>query len=62
MDADWGLPIDAVSNLGLQVLSKTEASWEAYVTFRLNFHHFDHLELDLRGRIRVRGMASPVCA
>ena len=29
----------------------------AYVTFRLNFHHFDHFELDLRGHIHVRGAA-----
>ena len=28
-----------------------------YVTFRLNFHHFDHFELDLRGHIYVRGAA-----
>ena len=28
-----------------------------YVTFRLNFHHFDHLELDLRRHIHVRGAA-----
>ena len=28
-----------------------------YVTFRLNFHHFDRFELDLRGHIHVRGAA-----
>ena len=28
-----------------------------YVTFRLDFHHFDHFELDLRGHIHVRGAA-----
>ena len=28
-----------------------------YVTFWLNFHHFDHFELDLRGHIHVRGAA-----
>ena len=28
-----------------------------YGTFRLNFHHFDHFELDLRGHIHVRGAA-----
>ena len=28
-----------------------------YVTFRLNFHHFDRFELDLRGRTLVRGAA-----
>ena len=27
------------------------------VTFRLNFHHFDRFELDLRGHIHVRGAA-----
>ena len=26
-----------------------------YVTFWLNFHHFDHFELDFRGHIHVRG-------
>ena len=30
---------------------------DVYVTFRLNFHHFDRLELDLRGHIHVRGAA-----
>ena len=29
-----------------------------YVTFRLNFHHFDRFELDLRGHTHVRGAAS----
>ena len=28
-----------------------------YGTFRLNFHHFDRFELDLRGHIHVRGAA-----
>ena len=28
-----------------------------YGTFRLNFHHIDHFELDLRGYIHVRGAA-----
>ena len=28
-----------------------------YVTFRLDFHHFDRFELDLRGHIHVRGAA-----
>ena len=28
-----------------------------YVTFRLNFHHFDRFELDLRGHTHVRGAA-----
>ena len=28
-----------------------------YVTFRLNFHHFDHFELDLRGHMHVRDAA-----
>ena len=28
-----------------------------YVTFRLNFNHFDRLELDLRGHMHVRGAA-----
>ena len=28
-----------------------------YGTFRLNFHHFDRLELDLRGHTRARGAA-----
>ena len=28
-----------------------------YVTFRLAFHRFDRLELDLRGYVRVRGAA-----
>ena len=32
-------------------------SGNAYVTFRLNFHHFDRFELDLRGHIHVRGAA-----
>ena len=32
-------------------------SLDTYVTFKLNFHHFDHSELDLRGHIRVRGAA-----
>ena len=30
-----------------------------YVTFRLNFHHFDRFELDLRGHTQVRGAAFP---
>ena len=30
---------------------------EMYGTFRLNFHRFDRFELDLRGRIHVRGAA-----
>ena len=30
---------------------------EGTATFRLNFHHFDHFELDLRGHILVRGAA-----
>ena len=29
----------------------------AYVTFRLDFHRFDRLELDLRGRRHVQGAA-----
>ena len=29
----------------------------AYGTVRLNFHHFDRFELDLRGDIHVRGDA-----
>ena len=29
-----------------------------YVTFRLNFHHFDRFELDMRGHAQVRGAAS----
>ena len=28
-----------------------------YVTFRLNFHHFDRFELDLRGHVHVQGAA-----
>ena len=28
-----------------------------YGTFRLNFHHFDHFDLDLRGHNQVRGAA-----
>ena len=28
-----------------------------YGTFRLKFHHFDRIELDLRGHIHVRGAA-----
>ena len=28
-----------------------------YVTFRLNFHRFDHFELALRGHLHVRGAA-----
>ena len=28
-----------------------------YVTFRLNFHHFDYFELDPREDIHVRGAA-----
>ena len=28
-----------------------------YGTFRLNFHHFDRFELDLRGHTHVRGAA-----
>ena len=28
-----------------------------YVTFRLNFHHLDRFELDLRGHKHVRGAA-----
>ena len=35
----------------------TEGSTTMYVTFRLNFHHFDHFELDLRGHTHVRGAA-----
>ena len=38
----------------LQPLSGT---LPGYVTFRLNFHHFDRLELDLRGHIHARGAA-----
>ena len=30
----------------------------AYVTFRLNFHHFDRFELDLRRHMHVRGAFS----
>ena len=30
---------------------------QRYVTFRLDFHHFDHFELDLRRHIHVRGAA-----
>ena len=30
---------------------------EGYGTFRLNFHHFDRFELDLRGNTHVRGAA-----
>ena len=29
----------------------------SYVTFRLNFHHFDRVELDLRGHTHMRGAA-----
>ena len=32
-------------------------SGSGYGTFRLNFHHFDRFELDLRGYIHVRGAA-----
>ena len=34
---------------------RTSRSW--YVTFRLNFHHFDRFELDLRGDMHVWGAA-----
>ena len=30
---------------------------DVYGTFRLNFHHFDRFELDLRRHIHVRGAA-----
>ena len=33
------------------------SGWERHGTFRLNFHRFDRFELDLRGRIHVRGAA-----
>ena len=39
------------------LLVRLDASLAGYVTFRLNFHHFDHFELDLRGDIHVRGAA-----
>ena len=28
---------------------------QRYVTFRLNFHHFDRFELDLHGHIHMQG-------
>ena len=35
------------------------ATSAGYGTFRLNFHHFDRFELDLRGHTQVRGAAFP---
>ena len=38
---------------------------DVYVTFRLNFHHFDRFELDLRGLTSMYmcgAPPSPVCA
>ena len=36
---------------------KKKKALKTYVTFRLKFHHFDRLELDLRGHMHVRGAA-----
>ena len=47
-------------NLGLQGCGTARHGTDPgsrYGTFRLNFHHFDHFELDLRGYIHVRGAA-----
>ena len=37
--------------------SNVSAVEAAYGTFRLNFHRFDRVELDLRGHMHVRGAA-----
>ena len=42
---------------GLNYMLMAPLDDEAYVTFRLNFHHFDRFELDLRGHTQVRGAA-----
>ena len=65
-DGDVTIPI-AHSSLGYALLSNlpstgamefnSSGSFWSYVTFRLNFHHFDHFELDLRGHVHVRGAA-----
>ena len=38
-------------------ISVKELTGDMYGTFRLNFHYFDRLELDLRGHLHVRGAA-----
>ena len=49
-DLAGGIPIRVVKN-------KFGDEIEVYGTFRLNFHHFDRFELDLRGHMHVRGAA-----
>ena len=38
-------------------LTGSAARTSGYVTFQADFHHFDHLELDLREHVHVRGAA-----
>ena len=54
--ADFGLTRDVQGGGGVHRGNNREAL-PMYVTFRLNFHHLDRFELDLRGHTHVRGAA-----
>ena len=52
-----GVSADRLMSTTADAVHVMHQSGSVYVTFRLSFHHFDRLELDLRGHMHVWGAA-----